>query len=239
MTATADRVEEALRWLERRGTKRAREQMASRYGIRVSKAYGVPVGMIQRLAKQLGRDHALALALWETGWYEARMLTAYVDDPARVSAAQMDRWAREFDNWAVVDTLCFCLFDRTPHAWRKVDQWTRRREEFVRRAGFALLACLGLHDKTAADATFRRSLRLIDGAATDERNFVRKAVSWALRAIGGRNKALHEAALNTASRLSASSDPTARSIGKAALRELARPALKRRLERRGERPRRR
>ena len=140
MTDAAERVDEALRWLERRGSKKVREEMLTRYGITAPKAFGVSVGAIQQLGKKLGRDHDLAAALWDTGWYEARLLTAFVDDPAQVTAPQMDRWARDFDNWGVCDTLCFALFDRTPHAWKKVEPWSRRREEFVKRAAFALMA---------------------------------------------------------------------------------------------------
>lgn len=160
-TAMADRVSEVLRWLERRGTKRVRDDMVNRYGIHTARAFGVSVGDIQRLAKRLGRDHELAIALWEAGWYEARMLTAYVDEPECVTAAQMDRWVRDFDNWGICDTLCFALFDRTPHAWRKVEQWSGRRDEFVKRAAFALLASVALHDERAADEPFVRSLMLI------------------------------------------------------------------------------
>lgn len=228
----AERVEEALRWLERRGTKRTRDDMLTRYGITASRAYGVPVGVIQQLARQTGRDHALAAALWETGWYEARLATAYIDEPEKVTSGQMDRWARDWDNWGIVDTLCFCLFDRTPHAWGKVGRWSRRREEFVRRGAFALLACLALHDETAPDARFLDSLKLIERAATDERNFVKKGVSWALRAIGGRNGTLNIAALELARRLAESADPTARSIGKLGIRDLGTPALQRRFARR-------
>jgi 3-methyladenine DNA glycosylase AlkD len=184
---------------------------------------------IQGLAKRLGRDHALALALWETNYYEARLLTAYVDEPAMVTAAQMDRWARDFDNWGVCDTLCFVLFDRTPHAWRKVEQWSRRREEFVKRAAFALLASLALHDKHAADAQFLRTLPIIERGAVDARNFVKKGVSWALRLIGRRNMALNGAALVTARRLVDAGEPAARWVGRDALRELSSPAVQRRL----------
>src|SRR5512134_3243119 len=154
---TDRKVREVLRWLERRGTKRNREGMA-RYAIRAPKVFGVSVGDLQRLARELGRDHALAEALWKTGWYEARMLTAFMDEPARVTVAQMNRWARDFDNWAICDTLCFHLFDRSPQAWRMVGPWCRRRREFERRAGFALLAALALHDRHAPDERFRRWL---------------------------------------------------------------------------------
>lgn len=232
MTAMATRVDEALRWLESRGTTKTRDEMLTRYGITAPRAYGVPVGVIQKLARETGRDHALAAALWETGWYEAQIATAYIDEPEKVTRAQMDRWARDWDNWGIVDTLCFCLFDRTPHAWGKVDQWSKRREEFVRRGAFALLACLALHDRTATDARFLKSLKLIEKAATDERNFVKKGVSWALRAIGGRNKALNTAALTLARQLAESENPTAKSIGKLGIRDLASPALQRRFARR-------
>jgi len=141
----------------------------------------------------------------------------------------MDRRARDFDNWAICDHLCFHLFDRSPHAWRKIAQWSRRREEFVKRASFALLASVALHDKGTPDAPFKRSLRLIERAAGDDRNFVKKGVSWALRLIGERSHPLNAAALVTARRLAASSDPSARWIGKDALRQLATPAVARRL----------
>ena len=220
MTSMPDRVREVLGRLERQGSARIREDMLKRYGIVAPKSYGVPMGAIQRLAKSLGRDHDLALALWATGWYEARLLTAYVDQPERVTSAQMDRWARDFDNWGVCDTLCFCLFDRTPHAWRKVDQWAGRRDEFVKRAAFALLASLALHDKETEDAPFLATLPLIERAAADERNFVKKGVSWALRAIGRRSPALRMGSVELARRLAASEQPAERWVGKDAWREL-------------------
>jgi len=228
VTATAARVDEVLRWLERRGTRRNREGMA-RYGIVADKVFGVSVSSLRQLGTRLGRNHELAAALWETGWYEARLLTSFVDEPARVTAAQMDRWARDFENWAICDTVCFHLFDRTPHAWRKVEQWSRRRDEFVKRAAFALLASLALHDKQAADQPFVRSLRLVERAATDERNFVKKGVSWALRSIGRRNRRLNTAAIAAAHRLVDSASAAARWVGRDALRELTSPAVTRQL----------
>ncbi len=225
---TRERVREALAWLDRKGTKRNREGLA-RYGITAPKAFGVAVSAIQQLGKRLGRDHELALALWETGWYEARMLTAFVDEPERVTAAQMDRWARDFDNWGICDTLCFHLFDRTPHAWKKVAPWSRRDEEFVKRAGFALLACLALHDKQTGAAPFLKSLALIERAAGDGRNFVKKGVSWALRLVGRRSPKVYTAAVALARSLAASDDPAARWLGKDALRDLTKPAVARRL----------
>ena len=146
-------VKDALAALERMSTVRDRENLA-RFGITASKAYGVSMANIQKLAKRLGRSHELAAALWDTGVYEARLLTAYVDEPEHVTSAQMDRWCRDFDNWGICDTLCFCLFDRTPYAWDKVAKWHGHRDEFVKRASFALLASLAGHDKTAGDDRF-------------------------------------------------------------------------------------
>jgi 3-methyladenine DNA glycosylase AlkD len=202
----------------------------ARYGIPSDNASGVSVADIRVLAKRVGRDHDLALALWDTGNYEARMLTPFIDEPARVTPAQMERWCRDFDSWAICDALCFHLFDKTPHAWPKVAKWSNRREEFVKRAAFALLASVALHDKAAPDAPFLESFSLIERAATDDRNFVKKAVSWALRGIGKRNPALNAAALRLARRLAESTDSVTRWIGKDALRDLATPATRRRFE---------
>jgi 3-methyladenine DNA glycosylase AlkD len=202
----------------------------ARYGIVAPKVFGVSVGALRLMSKEIGRDHELALELWKTGWYEARMLTGFVDDPAAVTPTQMDRWARDFDNWAICDHICFLLFDRTPHAWAKVKAWSTRREEFVKRAAFALLAGLALHDKKAPDAPFLKSLRLIERASTDDRNFVKKGVSWALRAIGHRNLTLHAAAIKTANTLVSSGDKTAAWIGRDTLSDLMRPAVVKRLK---------
>lgn len=228
--STRERAADALRALERMGTKRNRDGMA-RYGLVAKHVFGVSVADIQQLAKRYGRDHALALALWVSGWYEARLLAAFVDEPARVTSAQMDRWAREFENWGDCDTVVMHLFDRTPHAWKKVALWSGREPEFVKRAGFALIASLALHDKTAPDAPFAAALRLVAREAHDERNYVKKAVNWALRAVGSRNLALHARAVALATTLAASSEPTPRWIGKDALRQLATPATRKRLER--------
>ena len=229
MTTTAERVVAVLRELEKKGSRRVRDEMVTRYGITAPKAFGVPVGVIKAMGKKLGTDHELALAIWDTGWYEARLLTSFIDDPAKVTAAQMDRWARDFDNWGVCDTLCFNLFDRTPHAWRKVQQWTKKDAEFVKRGGFALLACLALHDKASGDAPFLKALRLIETGADDDRNFVKKGVSWALRLIGRRSQSLNTAAVNLCQQLVVSSSPAARWNGRQALRELTSPLVRRQL----------
>jgi 3-methyladenine DNA glycosylase AlkD len=217
-----------LGWLERTGTKRTRDGMA-RYGLPSDKAFGVPVGAMKAYARKLGTNHELAGALWQSGWYEARMLAAFVDDPARVTPAQMDRWCREFDNWGICDTVCFHLFDRTPHAWRKVEQWSGRRDEFVKRGAFALLASLAVHDKASPDGRYGRCLPLIESGAADDRNYVKKGVSWALRTIGRRSRPLNVEAVALSRRLAASSYASARWIGRDALRELTSPMVQRRL----------
>ena len=219
-------VEAAVAALKKASTRNDRENL-KRFGITAEKALGVSMANIQRLAKELGRSHELAAALWDTGWYEARLLTAFVDEPDRVTAAQMERWCRDFDNWGICDTLCFKLFDRSPHAWTKVAHWHGRPEEFVKRTAFALIASLALHDRQAPDAKFIESLRYIESAASDDRNFVKKGVSWALRAVGRRNRALNCEAIAVARRLADSTEPAARWIGKGALRELTSPAVRR------------
>ena len=225
----ADRSGEALAWLKSKGSTRIRERMAG-FGIPPGKAYGVPMAQMQQLAKRLGRDHTLAAALWATGQYEARIVAAYVDEPGRVTPGQMDRWCRAFDNWGICDTVCFVLFDRTPYAFAKVAQWSGRREEFIKRAAFALLASLALHDQTAADRQFVACLPMIERAAADERNFVKKGVSWALRSVGRRNAAMNAEAVAVARRLAAAPDAASRWVGKGALRELTSAAVKKRLK---------
>lgn len=216
-----DQVSYALSWLKEKSTAQDRDNLA-RFGITAKKAFGVSMKNVQELAKRLGRSHDLAAALWETGWYEARMLTSFVDEVDRVTPSQMDRWCRDFDNWGICDTLCFHLFDRTPHAWSKVERWSSGRDEFVKRAAFALLASLALHDKASGDAPFLASLELVERASKDDRNFVKKGVNWALRSIGRRNDSLRSAAVVLSRRLAESTDAPARWIGKDALRDLTR-----------------
>jgi len=222
-------VDAALAWLKKRGTKANRDGMA-RYAIVAPRVFGVSVGDLRSLGKTLGVRHDLAEPLWKTGWYEARMLVGFVADPGRVTPAQMDRWARDFDNWAICDHLTFHLFDRTPHAWRKIDQWAAKDAEFVKRAAFALLAAVALHDKDAGDQEFLDRLPLVEAASMDPRNFVKKGVSWALRSIGSRSVVLHAAALAHAQRLAASKDDTSRWVGKDTLRDLSRPLIAARVQ---------
>ena len=220
-------VETVLAWLKRTGTKSGRDSMA-RYAIPSGNAFGVSVGALKQHAKRIGPNHELAVRLWETGWYEARMLASFIDEPERVTALQMERWCRDFDNWAIVDTVCFALFERSPHAWSKVEPWAARTDEFQKRAAFALIWSLSVHDKKASDKQFEQALVLIERAATDERNFVKKAVNMALRAVGKRNAALNDAAVQVARRLARSPDATARWVGRDARRELESASVKRR-----------
>jgi 3-methyladenine DNA glycosylase AlkD len=194
--------------------------MSARYGIVTrDRVIGTPMAKLKLIARNVGHDHDLAEALWKTGVYDARMLASMVDEPDRVTPAQMDRWAKDFDNWAVVDTLAFHLFDRTPHAFKQIEKWSKAKDEFVKRAAFALLASAALHGR-GEDGDYLRALPLIERAASDERNFVKKGVSWALRAIGRKKSAtLRKAARTLAEQLAASEDPPARWIGKDALRD--------------------
>jgi len=224
----AAEVTAALAALKRKSTPKDRANLA-RFGIVTDKYFGVSMANMRVIANGIGRNHELAAALWDTGWYEARMLATLIDDPELVTPAQMERWCRDFDNWAICDTACFCLFDRTPHAWKKIAQWSGRRAEFERRAAFALLASVALHDKKSEDAPFLATLEHIEGAANDERNFVKKGVSWALRGVGQRSPKLHAAAIELAGRLSTSNQPTERWVGKDVLKDLSRPLVAKRL----------
>ena len=222
---------EVLAWLERRGTRRTVLGMA-RYGIEAKRAFGVPMGTLLLLRKQLGKDQALSLALWETGWYEARLLAALVGDSERVTRRQMNAWARSFENWGDCDTVCFKLFDQTPFAGEMAGRWAASPREFVKRAGFVLMACLALHDKAAPNQQFLAWLPTIQKGAHDERNFVKKGVSWALRSIGRRSGALNAAALAVARRLALSKETAGRWVGNDALRELTSPKVRAMLARR-------
>jgi len=203
----------------------------ARFGITTKKRLGVAIPELRRLARQLGKNHRLALGLWKTGIPDAMILAAMVDEPEKVTAEQMDVWVKDLNSWDVCDQVCMNLFDKSPLAWKKVRQWARAKEEFVKRAAFALIACLAWHDKRAPDSAFVKLIPLIKRAARDERNYVKKAVSWALRHIGKRNRALHEVALGAARELQAADDRTARWIGADAVRDLSKENTLRRLAR--------
>jgi 3-methyladenine DNA glycosylase AlkD len=220
----------AVAWLKAHADPAVRAGLA-RYGLPTDKAFGLSVATIQAYGKTLGRDHDLARELWKTGWTDARMLAAFVGEPDKVTPAEMDAWCRDFDSWGIVDSVCFKLWDQSPHAWTKAVAWTTRKPEFEKRAGFVLMACLAAHDKAARDAAFLKFLPLIEKGASDERNFVKKGVSWALRHIGHRNTKLHAAAVKTANRLAKSADRTQRWVGKDVLRDLSRPLVLRKVGR--------
>jgi len=224
---TCEEVIERLRSL---GDPKAVEGMG-RFGVHVPNVLGVSAPHLRRLAKDLGKDHGLAGKLWKTGIHDARILAALIDDPAKVTISQMERWAGDFDSWAVCDAACCCLFDKTPHAWDKAIEWTGREPQYVKRAGFVLMAALAIHDKEAPDERFEAFLPLVVQHATDERNFVKKAVNWALRQIGKRNRRLNPPAVQTAKEIRNINSRAARWIASDALRELTSDAVQARLRR--------
>jgi 3-methyladenine DNA glycosylase AlkD len=195
----------------------------ARFGINTGNAFGISMTALRPLARRHRRDHDLALALWKTGKHEARILAALIDDPKQVTPEQMDEWAADFDSWDLCDQACMKLFAATPFVARKAKQWAKDDREFVRRAAFALIAGYTVHAKKAPDAEFLPFLDLIEHYSDDGRNFVRKAVNWALRQIGKRSPALHKPALRLAEKLAGSDDKTARWIGRDALKELTDP----------------
>jgi len=203
----------------------------ARFGIRSKNVLGISVATLRAMAKEIGRDHALALELWKTGMFEARILALLIDDPAGVTAKQMERWARDFDNWAICDGVCLHLFRKTPFAWSKAVEWAGRKEEFVKRAGFVLMAVLAVHDKKAEDRRFLDLFPLIAREAMDGRNGVKKAVNWALRQIGKRNRTLHAAAVDASQKIRTLDSPSARWIAADALREFKGDVVQRKLER--------
>ena len=210
-----------LRQLEAHANPRNVAGMA-RYGINPRGTLGVSIPALRALAKQTGPDHDLALKLWKTGIHEARILAGYIAEPAELTSRQMDAWARDFDSWDVCDQVCSNLFDKTRHARRKAIAWSRRREEFVKRAGYVLMAALAVHDKEAGDEVFEKFLPHIVRGAQDERNYVKKAVNWALRQIGKRNRKLNRCAIATARQIQKLPALAARWIAADALRELSR-----------------
>ncbi len=205
---------------------------AARFGVNVSNILGVSAPALRKLAKEVGTDHKLAGQLWRTGIHDARALATLIDDPAKVTPGQMERWAKDFNSWAVCDAACGCLFDKTPYAWDKAVEWTTRHEEYVKRAGFVLMATLAVHDKQAPDGRFEAFLPCVKQHANDERNFVKKAVNWALRQIGKRNLRLNQLAVQTAEEIRALNTKPARWIATDALRELTSHRVQTRLKRR-------
>jgi 3-methyladenine DNA glycosylase AlkD len=217
-----------LRELEKLADPRVRAKMAY-FGVKVPKAHGISQPMLHKLARRIGKNHKLAEQLWLSGIHEARILATLIGEAEKVTAGQMDRWARKFDSWDVVDAACCYLYAGAAPAWRQVEAWSRRREEFVKRAAFSLVAYLSYKDKQASDARFERFLRVIEREARDGRNFVRKAVNWALRNIGKRNLRLNRSAIRAAERIRRQDSRSARWVAADALRELRSEAVQRRL----------
>lgn len=225
---STETVPSILDSMKRKANPRAVDGM-KRFGISTGKALGISIPELRKMAKKAGRDHILAQGLWNSEIHEARILASMIDDPNSVTEDQMERWAQVFDSWDLVDGCCGNLFDKTPFAARKAREWSARSEEFVKRAGFALMAELAVHDKKASDETFLDFLPLIVREARDERNFVKKAVNWALRQIGKRNVILNKAAIQTSMTIRDSDSKSAKWIAADALRELTSHSVQKKL----------
>lgn len=201
----------------------------ARFSIDVSNSLGISMTHLRRLAREMGKDHLLALDLWKYGIREARLLASLIDDPEQVTPEQMEDWARDFASWEVVDACCCNLFDRTEHRYDKAVEWAGREDEFVKRAGFSLMAGIAVHDRRAPDERMLALLPVIERESCDRRNFVRKAVNWALRQIGKRNRPLNEAAISAAERIHELDCKGAHWVASDALKELRSPQVQRRL----------
>jgi len=203
----------------------------AKYGITIEQRLGVSVPDMRKLAKEIGKDHKLALDLWKTGIAEARIMAGMVGDPGKLTEEQMEDWVKDINSWDVCDQVCMNLFEKNQLAWKKIIDWSEREEEFVKRTAFSLIACLAWHDKKVSDEKFIELLPVIIRGATDERNFVKKAVNWALRNIGKRNLKLNEAAINAAKEIKQLDSKAARWIAADAIRELESDAIQSRLSR--------
>jgi len=201
-----------------------------RFGIRGEKIYGVSIPHLRNMGKEIGKNHELALQLWNSEIHEARLLSGFIDDFKKVDEKQMEEWVKDFDSWDICDQVCSNLFDKTEFAWKKAVEWSKRKEEFVKRAGFVMMATLAVHDKKASDKDFEKFFPIIIRESDDERNFVRKAVNWALRQIGKRNEKLNKRAIDTAKKISKMNSKTAKWIAGDALRELTSKSVQRKLK---------
>ncbi|MGB9937497.1 MAG: DNA alkylation repair protein [Methanobacterium sp.] len=202
----------------------------ARFGIKSKKAYGVRMPEIRRIAKKAGKNHELAQELWDYGYNETQIMASLVEDPKRVTEEQMEKWALQFDTWDVCDQCCMNLFRKTPFAYKKVQEWSNRKEEFVKRAAFTLIATLAVHDKKADNRTFQNLFPIIIRESVDNRNFVKKAVNWALRQIGKRNKNLNEKAILVAEQINELDFKSSKWIAKDAIRELKSEKIQERLK---------
>ena len=222
------RYEEIIERLKSLSDPDARKGMA-RYGINPLNNFGVSIYKLRPLAKEIGINHDLALQLWDSGIHDARLLAVFIDDPDKVTGEQMDTWAVDFNSWDICDQACTSLFDQTTFAWKKVFEWAKRDEEFVRRAAFSLIAGLAVHDKTTNDQAFEDTFPLIKAYAVDERNYVKKAVNWALRNIGKRNMDLNKKAVQLAEEILLIHSKSACWIARDAIRELKSEKIQMRL----------
>jgi 3-methyladenine DNA glycosylase AlkD len=213
------KFDDILKELKSQSNPKNVEGMA-RFGINPKDTLGVSIPIIRKMGKEIGKNHELAQQLWSSGIHEARILAGLIDDSKLVDEEQMEKWAKDFDSWDVCDQVCMNLFDKTKYAYKKAMEWSSRKEEFVKRAAFALMASLSVHDKKAKDEDFIKFLPIIKRESTDERNFVRKAVNWALRQIGKRNSKLQKAAIKTAKEILKIDSKSARWIASDAIREL-------------------
>jgi 3-methyladenine DNA glycosylase AlkD len=219
-----------LRELKGLADPKVRAKMAY-FGVNVPKAHGISTPVLQQFAKHIGKDHQLARELWATGIHEARILATFIGEPEKVTAAEMERWVRDFNSWDIVDAACCYLYTHTKFAWKKAAEWSGRSKEFEKRAAFSLVAYLSYKDKEASDARFVQFLRVVEREAHDQRNFVKKAVNWALRNIGKRNVRLNREAIRAAERIRRQDSRAARWIAADALRELKSDAVQIRLRR--------
>jgi len=202
----------------------------ARYGINPKNNFGVSIYHLRPLAKKIGKNHELSLKLWKSGIHDARLLAVFIEDPEQVTKEQMDSWAKDFDSWDVCDQACTSLFDLTPHAWKKVFEWSERDEEFVKRAAFSIVAGLAVHDKEAGDEKFEQISPLIVKHSIDERNYVKKAVNWALRNIGKRNIELNTKMIILSKKIQKINSKSASWIANDAIRELTSEKVKQRLK---------
>jgi 3-methyladenine DNA glycosylase AlkD len=202
----------------------------ARYGINPVNNLGISIYQLRPLAKEIGKNHALALQLWDSGIHDARLLACFIDDPKTVTSEQMDAWSEDFDSWDICDQACTSLFDLTDLAYKKVYEWAEHTKEFKKRAAFSLIAGLSVHDKAATDKEFEQFFPLIIQHSDDDRNYVKKAVNWALRNIGKRNMALNKKAIKTAKQMQKINSKSARWIASDALRELTSQKLQKRVE---------
>jgi 3-methyladenine DNA glycosylase AlkD len=223
--------EEVIKQLKLMSNQKNVEGMA-RYGINPHNNLGISIYNLRPLAKEIGKDHELALKLWKSGIHDARLLAVFIDDPMQLTSKQMDSWAEDFDSWDVCDQACTSLFDTSSYAWKKVFEWAKRDEEFVKRASFSLIAGLAVHDKKTEDSKFEGVLSIIKKESTDDRNYVKKAVNWALRNIGKRNYNLNKKAIETAKEIQKINSKSAKWIANDAIRELTNEKVQKRIKKR-------